>query len=95
MKGAFDRRLRGVRHRWAANVLLKQVGAILILVGAVAALAVLTERVLATRFVEGWHVLAAFGAGLLAAGGLWLTRRPSRMQAAMLLDKRLSTRERF
>ena len=95
MAGAFDRKLRDVRRRWNANILLEQVGLVVLLAGMATALAVLTERALATRFLAVWHVGLGVGALALLAGVLWFMRRPSPMAAALMLDERLATQERF
>lgn len=95
MKAAFDRKLRRVCFRCSLNVLLEQLGLVLVLGGTAAALAVLTERALAVRFIEPRNLQVFLGAVVLAGGVLWFLKRPSRMKAALLLDERLATRERF
>ena len=95
MAGAFERRLRSVRRRLSLDVLLRQVGAALVVGGAASAAAVLAERAFAVRFLAPWHVPAGVGLLLLVALAVWYLRRPTPMQSALLLDERLGTRERF
>jgi len=91
----FDRKLRNARVRCSLNVLLEQLGLLLALAGIAAALAVLTERALAIRFVQPWNFLAFLGAAGLVGAVLCFLKRPSRVKVAVLLDERLATRERF
>lgn len=90
----FQQKVRAVRTRCSLNVLVRQAGWVLMLAGAVAALAILTERLLAIAILT---LPALWGFGSVAAGLvllLWFLRFPSRMQASLLLDERLGLRER-
>ena len=95
MPGAFERKLRDVRRRWGVNVLLEELALVAMLAGVVTAAAVLTERALAMRFLAGWHLTAGGAVAVVMVAALWMRRRPSPIQAALLLDERLATRERF
>jgi hypothetical protein len=91
---AFQRKVRTVRIRCSLNLLLRQAGRVLTVAGAVAALAILTERLLAVRVLtpDGlWGFWSAVAGFVLV---LWFLRIPSRMQASLLLDERLGLRER-
>jgi len=91
----FNTRLRDVRRRCDLNVLLDCVAQILLLAAVAAALAVLSQRLLAVDVVAPWTAatLAAVLAVLLLL--LWVSRRPSRMQVALIIDDRLALRERI
>lgn len=94
LRRPFHRKVRAVRVRCGLNVLLRQAGWVLSIAGVVAALAILTERLLAVRVLTPavlwgfWSVVA----GLVLI--LWFFRIPSRMQASLLFDERLRLRER-
>lgn len=94
-RDTFDKRLRSVRARCDANVLLEQLGRVLGIAGLVLAVGVLFER---TTSIGVIHPLAAWvsaGAVVAATGVLWFLRRPTAMQAALLIDGRLGLHERF
>ncbi len=95
MRAELEKKVRKVRRCCGANVLLSQLGLALGLAGGVAALAVAAQRVFCVTLVRGWSAGALLGAATAATILLWLLKRPSRMQAAVLLDERLATRERF
>lgn len=91
----FGKKVRAVRIRCSVNLLLRQMGRVLVIAGVAASLAVLIERLLAVSVrtpATSW----AFG-GVSAVLVLipWLLRLPSRMQASLLLDERLRLSERF
>jgi hypothetical protein len=95
MRKAFEKKLRLVRLRCGVNLLIEYAGRILAISGAIAVLAVLTERLFALGIVNNQTLWVFFGASLLAAVTLWLINMPTRMQVSLLLDERLRLHERF
>jgi tetratricopeptide (TPR) repeat protein len=95
MKTQFDRQLAAVRIRCLANALLQQLAAVLATGGVLAAMAIAAERVFAVRVLTPWTLYGAAGAAAAAAVVLAALRMPSRMQVAVLMDRRLAFRERF
>ncbi|MHC4624672.1 MAG: hypothetical protein ACYS4W_12310, partial [Planctomycetota bacterium] len=95
MLKAFERKLGLVRVRCSINVLLEQVGRVLLAGGAVALLAVLIERFLALTVIYSWTLRMFSGAAAALALLLWLLNHPSRMRVSLLLDERLRIHERF
>jgi microcompartment protein CcmL/EutN len=95
MLKAFEKKIRQVRVRCSVNLLLEEIGRVLTVAGAVAVLAVLTERLLALSVVNTWTLRGFYGLGTVFVLGLWLLRLPSRMQISLLLDERLRLQERF
>lgn len=92
---AFTHKVKTARIRYAANLLVRQTGRVVALAGGAAALAILTERLLAVT-VRTPPTLWGFAAVALALVIIpWLLKVPSRMQAALLLDERLKLNERF
>jgi hypothetical protein len=90
----FHAKVQAVRVRCGVNLLLRQAGRVLAAAGGIAALAVLTERLLAVQILASWSVWT-FSAGVTAAILiLWLLKLPTRMQASLLLDERLGLSER-
>ena len=95
MRRAFEKKLSLVRIRCSINLLLRQMGLVLTVAGAIAVLSVLTERLLALSIIRP-TIVWTFGAAAIALGFLlWLLNLPSRMQASLLLDQRLRLHERF
>jgi hypothetical protein len=92
---AFRKKIRAVQVRCGLNLLLQQAGRILAVAGAVAALAVLVQRLLALVILtpSALWVFWSVAAGVVLL--LWILGLPSRMQASLLLDERLGLRERF
>ncbi len=87
-----------IRHAWlrcSINLLLQQYAWVLLAAGVTVALAVAAERALAIKLIYPWTVHVLGGVGFLAGLVLWLAKRPSRMQTALLIDKRLALKERF
>lgn len=95
MATAFDQKLKAVRMRYGINILLEQAGLALAGAGLAAALAVLIERLLAIGLVNRWTMLGLLGLVLVVTATLWILRRPTPMQAALMIDERLALRERF
>ena len=91
----FDSQLRHIQRRCDFNVLLDCLAQVLLLGAAVTALAVLVQRLLALDLMGPWTTggLGVVLAVLLLL--LWLSRRPSRMQVALIIDDRLALRERL
>ena len=85
----FQAKIQTVRIRCGINQLLRQAGKVLAAAGAVAALAILTERFLAIRVLTPWSVGIFSGIVLVAILVLWFLKWPTHMQASLLLDERL------
>jgi len=90
----FQAKIKTVRIRCGVNQLLHQAGKVLAAAGAIAALAVLTERLLAVKVLAPWSAWIFSIAVVAAIAVLWLLKWPSRMQASLLLDERLGLHER-
>jgi hypothetical protein len=91
----FRSKIRAVQVRCGLNLLLQQIGRVLVVAGAMAAVVVLAQRLLAFVILIP---LALWAFWVVAAGAvlfLWVLKLPSRMQASLLLDEKLSLRERF
>jgi len=95
MRSALERKLRRVARLCHSQLFLDQLAWALAWAGMVAAAAVAAERALAFAVFRPWMLGVLVGAAVLAAGGLWVLRRPSRMEVALLVDDRLCLRERF
>lgn len=95
MLPSLERTLQSVWVRCQANVALEQLSLVLLgSAGAVGA-TVLVERLFSLRVIS-WPFFAALSAGAMAATvALWLRRRPSRMEVAILIDRELGWRERM
>lgn len=95
MTGPFRQKVRTVRIRCGINSFLRHAGATLAFGGGVAALAIGVQQLLAVPVLVAWVVWAFWG--LVGAVVLCLCLRslPSRMQASLLLDERLTLKERF
>ncbi len=91
----FQKKIREAQIRCGLNLLLRQAGWVLAVAGAVAALAVLIQRLLAVQLLVPAALWAFWGvaAGLILV--LWFLRLPGRMQVSLLLDERLRFHERF
>ena len=92
---ALDRNLRTVKLFCNLNLLLGHLGRILTLAGAGAILALCLARLAAVHVWNYPTLLSTAAAGILALLFLWLRRRPSSMQIALLIDQRLQLHERF
>ncbi|MHC4475851.1 MAG: hypothetical protein ACYTEL_09400 [Planctomycetota bacterium] len=95
MKQAFDKRVLEVRARCSVNLLLEQIGRVLTIGGIITILAVLVERLLAVVVINDWTLRGFWGVAGVGILVLWALKRPSRMQASLLLDERLKLQERF
>ena len=87
-----------IKHAWlrcSINLLLEQYAWVLLAVGLTVALAATAERALALKIIYTWTIYLLGGVALLAGLTLWLLKRPTRMQTAMLIDERLALKERF
>ncbi|MCD4823493.1 MAG: hypothetical protein K8S55_02720 [Phycisphaerae bacterium] len=95
MKTILQQKLRLVRRHCSLNLLLEQARLWAGAAGVIFCLAVLAEKLWAVEVFSLWSISIA--TGVLTAGVLacWLLRRPTTMQAALLLDERLRTQERF
>jgi hypothetical protein len=98
MLEALDKKLRSVRLRCSANLLLKHTGRILAAAGLIVMLTVLADRLLALGIINSINsrlilVISAITVILILL--LWLLKQPSRMQVSLLLDERLKLHERF
>ena len=95
MLKVFEKNIQKVRQRCSVNLLLKYAAQVLIIAGLTAIIAVLIEKLLALSVINT-STLAIFGfvfAGLIL--GIWLYRRPTKMQISLLLDERMMLKERF
>ncbi|UCE46242.1 MAG: hypothetical protein JSW47_11525 [Phycisphaerales bacterium] len=90
-----DKRIRNVRLRCSINLLLRNIGRILIAAGIVAVLIVLTERLFALTVITPGTFWGFWAVALVLVLAIWLLKQPSRMQASLLLDERLKLHERF
>ena len=92
---SFEKKLRIVVLRCNVNVLLEHFGRMLAAGGVLLALVVLFERTTAIRIVNSL-VAWTLGGGVIALTLLlWSLRRPSVMDAAIMVDERAGTKERF
>ncbi len=92
---AFEHKLRKVRLRCSINLLAEQAARVLVVLGVVAAVFFLAERLIA---VDTINSLSVWGAGICFAAfttGLWMWKHPSRLQVSLLMDERLKLKERF
>ncbi len=95
MRTAFEKKLLNVRLRCGLNLLLEQLGWVLIAAGVAVALAVAVERVLAVAVITAGAVWGLAGLVVALTGLLWFVRRPSLMRVAILADDHLGFQERF
>ncbi|MDY7011958.1 MAG: hypothetical protein SVV80_14600, partial [Planctomycetota bacterium] len=95
MRKAFEKKLLNIRLRCGLNLLLDQLGWVLIAAGVVLALAVAVERVLAVNIITAGVVWWFAGSVVALTGLLWFVRRPGLMRVAILADDRLDFSERF
>ncbi|HUS90495.1 MAG TPA: hypothetical protein VM695_01550 [Phycisphaerae bacterium] len=95
MREALEKKLAAIRLRCGVNVVLVHAAVVLAAAGVVAAAAVAVEKLLAVPLVEVWTTctFAVVVAAMTAA--LSLLRVPSRMEVALLMDRRLAFRERI
>ncbi len=95
MLKAFEKKLRWIRFRCSINLLLEQIGRVFAAAGVIGILAVLTERLLALSVINSWTLCTFLALVIALTLFSWLFNQPSRMQIALLLDKRLKLNERF
>ncbi len=94
LPSVFHEKVRAVQIRCGLNLFLRQTGRVLAVAGAVAALAVLAERLAAVRVLTAWGIWSFWSLAAIAVLVLWVLRLPGRMEASLLLDERLKLRER-
>ncbi len=87
-------KILAVQIRCGVNLFLRQAGRVLAAAGAVAVLAVLTERLIAVRLLTAWGIWSFWCAAAIVLLVLWVLSLPSRMAASLLLDERLKLNER-
>ncbi|MCP4712289.1 MAG: hypothetical protein GY869_27010, partial [Planctomycetes bacterium] len=95
MKIAFQKHLQRIRLRCHFNLLIEYLGLILAIAGLVWAGVILVQRSLA---LEDMPLLILSGLGglvVVLTVVMWYIKRPDAMQVALLIDERLSLRERF
>jgi len=95
MKIAFQKHLQRIRWRCHFNLLIEYLGQILALAGLIWALFIVVQRSLV---LEDKPLLILSGLGVLVVVitvVMWYIKRPDAMQVALLIDERLSLRERF
>ena len=95
MSKLMEKRLREVRRRCSANLLLEQLAKVGTGCALVALPAILIERLFALHVWRpelGYGLAVAFGLGVL---GLWLAKLPSPRRVSLILDERLRFRDRF
>jgi hypothetical protein len=92
---SFGRKVKTIRVRLAANLLLRRAGSVLAVAGAIAIIAVAAERLLALSLLTPTTLTIFVGlvSGLIIIP--WLLKIPTSMQASVLLDERLGLKERF
>ena len=95
MSNLMAKRLREVRRRCSANLLLEQLAKVGTGCALFALPAILIERLFALHVWRpelGYGLAVAFGLGVL---GLWLAKLPSPRRVSLILDERLRFRDRF
>ncbi len=95
MRTAFEKKLLNIRLRCGFNLLLEQLGWVLIATGAAVALAVAVERVLSVDVITVGAVWGLGGVVVALTVLLWFIKRPGLMRVAILADDRLGFSERF
>lgn len=95
MRRAFEKKLLNIRLRFGFNLMLEQLGQVLIAAGAAVALAVVVERILAVDVITAWALWGLAGLVVVSAGLLWFIRQPGLMRVAIIADDRLNFSERF
>jgi hypothetical protein len=95
MKTAFDRVLRQAQWRCHINLLLAQWVRAMLVAGVIGIAAALGQKIFVVYQVQAWMAGALAGLAAVAAAGLYLIGRPSRMDAAVQIDQKLRLRERF
>jgi hypothetical protein len=95
MQTHFNACLARARRRWVAEVLLEGLGDVLLGAGLVVAVGIVTERVLNVPLVTWPHAAMLAGGGAAVLAVLWLLKRPTRAEVAILIDDRIALRERF
>ncbi len=95
MRDDFITKLHSVRIRCYLNVFLEQTAQVLIAGGGVFAAAILVERLLALNILNRWMPWVVLVAAVLGILLLCVLKRFDLMQAALLIDERLSLHERY
>ncbi len=95
MLKVFEKYIHEVRVRCCINLLLKYAGQVLIIAGVIAVIAVMTEKLLALQVI---NINTSIGFSIVFAAvilGIWIYKRPSKLQISLLLDERMGLKERF
>jgi hypothetical protein len=95
MQTHFEKCLTLARRRWVAELLLGGLGDVLLVAGLVVAAAIACERVFDVSLVTRTYAAAAAGCGAAVLLLMWLLKRPTRAEVALLIDDRIALRERF
>jgi hypothetical protein len=91
----FQKKIREAQIRCALDLLVRQAGWVLAAAGAIAALAVLIQRLFAVHLLVPVALWGFWGAAASLILFLWFLKLPGRMQVSLLLDERLRFHERF
>lgn len=91
----FEKKLRQVRRRCSVNFFLQKSGAVLIVAGSLAILAILIQRLCAFWVFRPSLLWASGAIALTTITILWWFSRPNAFQTALLVDGRLQLHERF
>lgn len=95
MKAPFERKLLHVRRLRRIELLCDLLAGSLLAAGVAWGLWLVVRRVLGLTWDTGWLPWALAAGAAVAAGALYLRRRPGLMDAALLVDAELGLRERF
>jgi hypothetical protein len=91
----FQKKIREAQIRCALDLLVRQAGWVLAAAGAIAALAVLIQRLFAVHLLVPVALWGFWGTAASLILFLWFIKLPGRMQVSLLLDERLRFHERF
>ena len=94
MQADVRRKIRIARLRLALVELFEAARGVLLLAGLLAALAVLTQKLLAIQLLNSYFVWGLSAACAAVTLGWWFFRIPSKQKACLIIDKRLALRER-